>query len=86
MVVKQHTEVVAILTIIAAIGGVIVTVTGDPAWGFIIQLLVILFAVIGLLVATSPRVGGRIISLIALIIAVLGLGLSVLSMLGMLGF
>ena len=84
--VKKHTEIVAILAFIAAIGGVIATLTGYPIWGFMIELLTIPFVVMGLLVARAPRVGGGVLSIVALVIAVVGLGLAVLGMIGTLAF
>lgn len=82
MAVAQRTGTLATLAILAAIGGIIVTFTGHPVWGLIIDLIAIPLGIGGLVMAASPRVSGGVASIVAIIVAVIGLGLAVLGMIG----
>jgi hypothetical protein len=86
MAVAQRAGTTASLAVVAAIGGFLATLTGHPVWGLILDLTAIPLGVIGLLMATSPRVSGGVLSIFALVAAVLGIGLAVLVMVGMLVF
>jgi hypothetical protein len=86
MVVTQRTGTMAALAIVAAIGGVIATFSGHPVWGLFIALVAILFGVLGLLRAASPRVSGGILSIVAIVFAVIGAGSALLGVVGALAF
>lgn len=84
--VAQRTGTMATLAIVAALGGIIVVFTGHPVWGFFIELVAIPLGIGGLVMASSPRVSGGVLSIIAILIGVLGLGVAILGMVGALVF
>ncbi len=79
---RQTTGTAALLAIIAAVAGCVVTFTGRPFWGLLLDLLAVPTGVIGLIAAPSPRTGGGIVSILAIVLGVGGVGLGVLAMLG----
>jgi hypothetical protein len=48
----------------------------------VVELLAIVFGIIGFLMSASPRVSGGILSLAAIVIAVFGMGFSLLGIIG----
>ena len=82
----QKTGIAAVLAIIAAIGGFLLTFAGSPGWGLLVELLAVLLGAIGFFMAASPRVSGGMLSIAAVVIAIVGVGLSVLGLLGSLVF
>ncbi|HWO43212.1 MAG TPA: hypothetical protein VNO43_15525 [Candidatus Eisenbacteria bacterium] len=82
----QKTGAAAMLAIIAALGGFVLTLTGSPGWGLLVELLAMLLGGIGFFMAASPRVSGAVLSIVAVVVAIFGVGLSVLGLFGSLIF
>jgi hypothetical protein len=83
---RQQKSTVAIVAIIAAIGGVVASFTGHPFWGMFIGLGSIVLGAVGLGLSTSSKISGGILSLAAIVLSVIGLGLSILVAVGILIF
>lgn len=82
----QKAGTAATIAIIAAIGSVILTLTGSPVWGLIIAVLAIVSGIFGVLLSASPKIGGGLMSTLAIIFGVLDVGLAVLGLIGILIF
>jgi hypothetical protein len=80
--VEEKTGAAAILAILLALGGVVMTVTGHPVWGLLSHMGAVALGAIGLVMAASPRVSGGMMSIAAIILAVLATGLDLVVLLG----
>ena len=83
---RQQKSTVAVVAILAAIGGVLASFTGHPFWGMFIGLGSIALGAVGLGLSASPKVSGGILSISAIILSIIGLGLSILVAVGILIF
>lgn len=79
---EQKAGTSATLSIIAAVGSLIITFTGHPFWGLLIGIAAIPLGAIGVAVAASPKVGGGLMSVIAIILGLIAIGVAVLGMIG----
>lgn len=77
----QHAERFSIPSIIAVIAAILSFVVG-AFWGFVLAIVAILAAVIGMIVALSPRVRGGMVSMFALFAGGLALIAAVIKALG----
>lgn len=82
----QRTGTAAAVSGIVALVGYIATLTGHPGWGILAFVVAILLGVAGLVIATSPRVGGGWIALAAIIFGVIGLILAIIVAIGVIVF
>lgn len=83
---EQKSGTSATLSILCAIASFFMSFTGHPLWGLFAALAAIPLGVIGLVISTSPRVGGGMMSIGAIILAVLAIGVAVLGMIGVIVF
>ncbi len=83
---EQKAGTSATFSILCAVASFIMTFAGHPLWGLFAALAAIPLGVIGLVVATSPRVGGGIMSMGAIFLAVLAIGAAILGMIGVIVF
>jgi hypothetical protein len=80
--VEEKTGIAAVLAILLAIGGVVMTVTGSPVWGLLAHMAAIALGGIGLVMSASPRVAGGMLSLAAIVLSILATGLDLLVLIG----
>jgi hypothetical protein len=78
----QKTGTAAILSIIAAIGSYFLTFSAHYVWGLLIAILSVIFGIVGVMMAASPRVSGGIISIIAIVLGGIGVLVAILAMVG----
>lgn len=79
---EQKAGTSATLSILAAIGSFILTFSGRPFFGLLAALASIPLGALGILMASSPRVGGGLMSIFAIIVGLIAIGVAVLGMLG----
>lgn len=83
---QQKKSAVSIIAIVAAIGGVIASLTGHPYWGLFIGVGAIVLGALGFAMAASSRVSGGLLSIAAIALSIFGLGISVLVAIGIIIF
>jgi hypothetical protein len=82
----QRTGTAATLSILSAIGSYILTFTGHPVWGLIAGVISLPLGILGMIIASSPRVSGGIISLLAIFVGALAIVVSLMGMIGVILF
>lgn len=83
---EQKTGIMATLAIIAAILGFVFTFVGHPVYGLFSAIISIPFGIVGLMMASSPRVGGGMLSIAAIVIGLIAVGVAVLGSIGVMIF
>lgn len=79
---EQKTGIMAILSIVAAIASFLLTLSGQGVAGMLTAIVAILFGVVGLVMAASPRISGGILSIISILVGIFAVGLALLVTLG----
>ena len=83
---EQKAGTSAIIAIISALSGFVVTAFKHPGWGMALALAAIIFGMVGLLTAASPKVGGGLLSVVSMVLGVLCLVLSIVVLIGVIVF
>lgn len=83
---NQKAGTAATIAIIAALGSFILTFTGHAVWALVIAVLAIIFGLAGVIVSTSPKVGGGLMSSFSIILGIFGVGLAILVLIGIVLF
>lgn len=83
---EQKTGTLAIGAIIAAVLSFVLTFMGHPVFGLLSAIISIPLGAIGLMMASSPRVGGGMLSIAAIIIGLIAVGVAVLGSIGVMVF
>ena len=83
---EQRTGIAAAIAAIAAVGSYIVTCTGHPGWGLILAIISIPVGVVGLVMSTSPRVTGGLLSIGAIVLGAIAVVVSILGLAGAIAF
>lgn len=79
---EQRTGTAASLAILAVIGSYALTFTMHPVWGLVCACIAIPLALLGIVVAASPRTGGGVLSIVALSLGLLALAIAILGVIG----
>ena len=82
---EQRTGIVAIASIVLALGSFVLTCTGNPIWGLVTALVSIPLGVAGLLISASPRVSGGMLSIGAIAVGALAVLVAILGIFGAIG-
>ncbi|MCL7489600.1 MAG: hypothetical protein M8357_15650 [Desulfobulbaceae bacterium] len=82
----QKAGTVATIAIIAAIGSIVLVFTGNPIWGLIAAITAVLMGIIGVVLSSSPKIGGGLMSIFAIILGLVDIGLAVMGIIGVIIF